>query len=86
MLAKLITLINNEILQIVQIVLSVFFGVLLIADSYRPAAFSSGASRGSTGDSYHGFQVEPFSFALGVALIVVAFLIYRKWSSGLESK
>jgi hypothetical protein len=76
MLAKLITLINNEILQIV---LSVFFGVLLIADSYRPPF------RRASGSSPIEY-LDSFSLALGVALIVVAYLIYRKWSSGMDSK
>lgn len=63
--------------KITQIVVTAFFGVLLIASSYTLAT-AYRASRGA--------QVDPFLFALGVTLLVVSFIIYRKWSSELDSK
>jgi hypothetical protein len=80
---KLIALIKNKPTQIV---LATFFGVLCIAHSYEVAS-SRPPRWGGSGSVYQGPQFEPFTLALGAALLVFAFLTYRIWKAdGLVNK
>lgn len=69
---KVIIVLKNKV---VQIALSAFFGVLFTASSYTPP-------RGRVLVA----QIDPFMLALGIALLVLAFLVYRKWIIELKSE
>lgn len=75
---KMMAVIKNKI---VQIALLAFFGVLFIAGSYTPK--SPTVYRGGNATTA---QIDPLMLALGVALLILAFLIYRKWVYELNSK
>ena len=57
----------------VQIILCTGFSVLLIASSFQPSSVRPG--RG--GQYVTGASFEPIQLAIGVALLVAAFLIYK---------
>jgi hypothetical protein len=73
---KVIVVLKNKL---VQIALSAFFGVLFTASSYTPA-YTPPRGRASAA------QIDPFMLALGIALLVLAFLVYRKWIIELKSE
>lgn len=74
---KLMEWITSKVLHIV---LLTFLGVAFIAESYTPRGTSSS---GRSGPSSWGPSFEPIPLAIGVAALVGAWLIYRKWKSTL---
>ena len=62
-----------------RIIICAGLGIFLVTNSFSPAGSWSGRYSGSKGAS-----VEPFQFTIGVVFMIVAWLIYRKWSASLK--
>ncbi|MBA3019194.1 MAG: hypothetical protein KJ550_08140 [Proteobacteria bacterium] len=61
-----------------RIVICTGVGVFFVANSFKRSG-SSSIGRGAP--SSWGASVDPFMLAIGVVLLVLAWLIYKKWSS-----